>query len=303
MPASNTKIKKICEWCGTRFEAQKISTKYCSHRCANLAYKKREREKNIKATEKNTQNRIEELPIITIKDKEFLSFSEVGILLGITRQAVYKMVYKGYLQASKISSRLSFVKRSDIDEMLKRHPYEFRMPKDTLPIKEFYTTAEIMKKFNVSESWIFVMSKKNKIPKTFNRGKTYWSKKHVDTYFSSKAPDADITEWYSVQEVQDKFQMSLNAIYSFVYKNAIPKKKVGIIVYYSKKHFDIAKGIRQAEEPKYYTVQEAMEKFKITRDQLYHYTKYHQIPKIKKGKYTLISKAELDNLFEDPIIE
>ena len=154
MPASNTKIKKICEWCGTRFEAQKISTKYCSHRCANLAYKKREREKNIKATEENTQNRIEELPIITIKDKEFLSFSEVGILLGITRQAVYKMVYKGYLQASKISSRLSFVKRSDIDEMLKRHPYEFRMPKDTLPIKEFYTTAEIMKKFNVSESWI-----------------------------------------------------------------------------------------------------------------------------------------------------
>jgi hypothetical protein len=64
------------------------------------------------------------------------------------------------------------------------------------------------------------MAKKNKIPKTFNRGKTYWSKKHVDAYFSSKAPDADITEWYSVQEVQDKFQMSLNAIYSFVYKNA-----------------------------------------------------------------------------------
>lgn len=157
MPASNTKIKKICEWCGTRFEAQKISTKYCSHRCANLAYKKREREKNIKATEENTQNRIEELPIITIKDKEFLSFSEVGILLGITRQAVYKMVYKGYLQASKISSRLSFVKRSDIDEMLKRHPYEFRMPKDTLPIKEFYTTAEIMKKFNVKVNHGFLL--------------------------------------------------------------------------------------------------------------------------------------------------
>ena len=58
-----------------------------------------------------------------------------------------------------------------------------------------------------------------------------------------------------------------------------------------------------SKQPQYYTVQEAMEKFKITRDQLYHYTKYHQIPKIKKGKYTLISKPELDNLFEDPIIE
>lgn len=47
MPASNTKIKKICEWCGTRFEAQKISTKYCSHRCAKFSLqKKRKREKH-----------------------------------------------------------------------------------------------------------------------------------------------------------------------------------------------------------------------------------------------------------------
>lgn len=48
MPASNTKIKKICEWCGTRFEAQKISTKYCSHRCANLAYKKEKERKTLR---------------------------------------------------------------------------------------------------------------------------------------------------------------------------------------------------------------------------------------------------------------
>ncbi len=146
MPASNTKIKKDLRMVWNTIRSTKNKYKVLLSQVCKFSFKKREREKNIKATEENTQNRIEELPIITIKDKEFLSFSEVGILLGITRQAVYKMVYKGYLQASKISSRLSFVKRSDIDEMLKRHPYEFRMPKDTLPIKEFYTTAEIMKK-------------------------------------------------------------------------------------------------------------------------------------------------------------
>ena len=36
--------------------------------------------------------------------------------------------------------------------------------------------------------------------------------------------------------------MTLSAIYTFVSKNAIPKKKEGIMVYYSKKHVDIAKG-------------------------------------------------------------
>lgn len=265
------------------------------------AASKRKRDAAIIANNNLTEKIVTEKPIEKIKDKPFLTITETAIYLGVTRPTIYGYLKRGDLKATRIGTKF-LLSKDDINNMF-NHPADFKLPpKEKQAITEFYTTAEIIEKFNVSESWIFVMAKKNKIPKTFNRGKTYWSKKHVDAYFSSKAPDADITEWYSVQEVQDKFQMSLNAIYSFVYKNAIPKKKVGITVYYSKKHFDIAKGIRQAEEPKYYTVREAMEKFKITRDQLYHYTKYHQIPKIKKGKYTFISKPELDNLFEDPII-
>ena len=103
--------------------------------------------------------------------------------------------------------------------------------------------------------------------------------------------------------MQEKFGMTLSAIYCFVSKNAIPKKKEGIMVYYSKKHVDIAKGIAAPEEPQYYTVAEAMEKFNLTRDQLYHYATYHNIPKVKKGKYALISKAELDKLLAAPKIE
>ena len=187
--------------------------------------------------------------------------------------------------------------------MLEARPYEQRHPKDTIPITDFYTTAEVKEKFNVAESWIFAIAKKNNIPRTFNRGKTYWSKKHIDAYFAKKAPNPDITEWYSTQEIQEKFGMTLSAVYCFVSKNAIPKKKEGIMVYYSKKHVDIAKGMTAPEEPKYYTVPEAMEKFNLTRDQLYHYATYHNIPKMKKGKYTLISKAELDKLLAAPKIE
>ena len=93
------------------------------------------------------------------------------------------------------------------------------------------------------------MAKKHNIPRIFNRGKTYWSKKHIDNYFSKKAANPEITEWYTVQEIQDKFDMTLAAIYTLASKNAIPKKKEGIMVWYSKKHFDIAKGIVQPKEP------------------------------------------------------
>lgn len=303
MATSKMKIKKVCEWCGTTFYAQKLTTRFCSHRCNNLAYKEAIRQKRIQEVEAKVQTVISEQSISNFKDKEYLSFKEAATLLGLSKQAIYKMVYAGKLQAFHISSRLSFIRKGDIDRMLEARPYEQRQPKDTIPITDFYTTAEVKEKYHVNESWIFVIAKKHNIPRTFNRGKTYWSKKHIDAYFAKKAPDPDITEWYSTQEMQEKFGMTLSAIYTFAYKNAIPKKKEGIMVYYSKKHVDIAKGIAKPEETMYYTVAEAMEKFNLTRDQLYHYVKWHHISKIKKGKYTFISRAELDKLLALPKIE
>ena len=303
MATSSIRITKICQWCGVEFVAQKVSTKYCSHRCANLAYKQAVRDKRVKQAEAETLSIKLEKPIENVKNKEYLSFAQAGKLLGLSRQAVYNMVKAGNLKASKISSRLSFIRRVDIDAMLENRPYKTLHPKDTVPITDFYTTAEIKEKFGVKESWIYEIAKEHNIPRTFNRGRTYWSKKHIDSYFAKKAPDASITEWYSVAELQEKFGMTLSAIYTFVYKNVIPKRKEGKMVYYSKKHFDIAKGIATPEEPQYYTIPEAMEKFNLTRDQLYHYVKYHNITRIKVGKYTKILRSELDKFFEPPKIE
>ena len=303
MATSSIRITKICQWCGVEFEAQKVSTKYCSHRCANLAYKQAVRDKRVKQAEAETLSIKLEKPIENVKDKEYLSFAQAGKLLGLSRQAVYNMVKAGNLKASKISSRLSFIKRTDIDAMLENKPYKILHPKDSVPITDFYTTAEVKEKFQIQESWLYKIAKEHNIPRTFNRGKTYWSKKHIDSYFAKKAPDVSITEWYSVAELQEKFGMTLSAIYTFVYKNVIPKRKEGKMVYYSKKHFDIAKGIAIPEEPQYYTIPEAMEKFNLTRDQLYHYVKYHNITRIKVGKYTKISKPELDEFLAPPQIK
>ena len=303
MATSSIRITKICQWCGVEFEAQKVSTKYCSHRCANLAYKQAVRDKRVKQAEEETLSIKLGKPIENVKDKEYLSFAQAGKLLGLSRQAVYNMVKARNLKASKISSRLSFIRRADIDAMLENRPYKTLHPKDTVPITDFYTTAEIKEKFGVKESWIYEIAKEHNIPRTFNRGRTFWSKKHIDSYFAKKAPDASITEWYSVAELQEKFGMTLSAIYTFVYKNVIPKRKEGKMVYYSKRHFNIAKGIATPEEPQYYTIPEAMEKYNLTRDQLYHYVKYHNITRIKVGKYTKILRSELDKFFEPPKIE
>lgn len=192
--------------------------------------------------------------------------------------------------------------------MLESHPYVKRERKELVTITELYTTAEVKEKYGVVDSWIFAIAKKNNIPRTFHRGKTFWSKKHIDKYFEKKAPNPDITEWYSVSEIQVKFGMSTTAIYTFVNKNLIPRKKIGNKVWYSKKHIEIAKGLSSPEEPQYYTILdytilEAMTKFNLTRDQVYQYSARHNIPKIKAGRYVKISKPDLDRILSPPTIQ
>lgn len=299
--SSRIDIQKRCKWCGNIFIAHKTSTEYCSHRCANLAYKDKVRKQRIESFQRESGKKINTPP--AIDNKEYLNPTEASELLCIGRTSIYRYIRSGNIKVIRFK-RKTLIRKTDIEDMaeyITTQGHETKSEKE--PITDFYTTAEVKEKYHVNESWIFVISKKHNIPRTFNRGKTYWSKKHIDAYFTKKAPDPDITEWYSTQEMQEKFGMTLSAIYTFAYKNAIPKKKEGIMVYYSKKHVDIAKGIAKPEETMYYTVAEAMKKFNLTRDQLYHYVKWHHISKIKKGKYTFISRTELDKLLAPPKIE
>ena len=298
--ASNIDIQKKCEWCGKLFIAHKTTTRCCSHRCANLAYKERTRQKRVSEFQTMVNQQIEKEDCI---DKDFFTPSEAAKYIGISRATFYRYLETNLIKSVQLK-RKTIIRKRDIESLFDNaSPYKKHLPRSKQSITDFYTTAEVKEKFGVKESWIYEIAKEHNIPRTFNRGRTYWSKKHIDSYFAKKAPNASITEWYSVAELQEKFGMTLSAIYTFVYKNVIPKRKEGKMVYYSKKHFDIAKGIATPEEPQYYTIPEAMEKYNLTRDQLYHYVKYHNITRIKVGKYTKILRPELDKFFEPPKIE
>lgn len=302
MAKSNELIKKVCEWCGNVFYAQKVTTRYCSHTCNSRAYKANKRKERVKVAEALTYRTIQEKPIEQLKDRPFLSIAETATLLGLSLQGVYKQIYAGRLRASKITSRLSVVRREDIEQMLAERPYEKRQPRDAIVITELYTTEEVCDTYDISRAALFAIAKRENIPRTHNRGKTYWSKRHIDAYFAKKAPDASITEWYTAEDISARFGMTITAVYNFVFDHNIPKKKVKGKSHYSIRHVEEAKGVLDATAPSYYTVKEAMAKYGLTRDQLYHYTKQHNIPKVKQGRNVLISQRELDEALQPPTI-
>ena len=136
-------LKKVCEWCGNVFYAQKVTTRYCSHTCNSRAYKANKRKERVKAAEALTYRTIQEKPIEQLKDRPFLSIAETATLLGLSLQGVYKQIYAGRLRASKITNRLSVVRREDIERMLAERLYEKRQPRDAIVITELYTTDEV----------------------------------------------------------------------------------------------------------------------------------------------------------------
>ena len=212
----------------------------------------------------------QEKKVKDIIDRPYLKISEAGRLLGVARQTIYEHIYAGRLRASKITSRLSVVRREDIEQMLAERPYEKRQPRDAIVITELYTTDEVCDTYDISRAALFAIAKRENFPRTHNRGKTYWSKRHIDAYFAKRAPDASITEWCTAEDISARFGMTITAV--------------------------------EATAPSYYTVKEAMAKYGLTHDQLYHYTKQHNIPKVKQGCNVLISQRELDEALQPPTI-
>ena len=298
--SSNIKVERICEWCGKNFIAQTTVTRFCSKRCSEHAYKERLRQKKISLSN-------QEIAQTNIKwrDKDYLTPTQAAELLGIGRMSIYRYIRNGKIKVVRFA-RKTLISKADIQAM-----FDFLTPKESTStepaekksksLTDFYTRADIREKYGVKDSWIYKVVAENNVPKTIIRGKAYFSKPHIDRLFSARKENPEITEWYSVEDIQSKYGMTLSAIYCLVSKVGIPKRKEGSKVYYSKYHFDVAKGAKSAEDVEFISVAEAMDKYSLTRDQLYHYVKTYKITKLRSGKYVKLNAKELEALFNPKI--
>lgn len=90
--------------------------------------------------------------------------------------------------------------------------------------------------------------------------------------------------------------MTRVAIRSQVYRNNIPSKKENGKTLYSKLHFDLSKSSEQESAAEYYTVQEAMKKYNLTRDSVYGVLQFHEIKREKKGRFIRFLKVDFDHV-------
>jgi excisionase family DNA binding protein len=115
--SSNIKVNKICIDCGEIYIAKTTVTKYCSHKCASRAYKKRKKKEKLKEFEKKELTIIPQLlKNPNLADRSILSIEETCIFIGISKPTFYRISKSGQLQTTKIGRRV-FVTRNEIKRL------------------------------------------------------------------------------------------------------------------------------------------------------------------------------------------
>ena len=303
-----------CAYCGKVFTTNSGMQKYCSEECAEQAKeakKKRQRD-FLRAVE----------PVMELQQQEYLTFSKAAILLGCTRQYVYKLVEQGKLPASRLSSRMALVRKSDIEKMFTANPYNRVLPctkpkksvskkmkspaKDkakeervTDEVLEYYSGEEVKQIYKVKQSWLYASAKRHQIPMCRIAGRNYYSKKHIDAVFGTTIDLDAIVDWLSPQEVADRYGINLTAVRSYAHRHKIPSKREYGHTYYSQSHFDELRRTDLLSDENYYTVEQVQQLYGLTKANICHIVKVKHIEKIKVGRLNLLLRSDVERVMEE----
>ena len=306
------KKTRRCACCGREFTAYSGVQKYCSVGCADEAKKERKKrhEDFLRAAEH----------VVGLRQQEYLTFSRAAILMGCSRQYVYKLVNQGKLKASRISSRMAIIRRADIESMLEGNPYNKvvfgNRPKPTnsnrkLRKQEAETASnepltyisgeEVIANYKVKPSWLYTSAKRNQIPICRIGGRNYYSKSHVEECLGLTADIASITAWLTTEQAFEEYGMSATAIHAYAYRHRIPTKREYGIVYYSRTHLDELRQKEVLADDRYCTVEEVAEKYRLSKANVHHITKVHGIEKRKVGVRNLLLRADVERAMAERV--
>lgn len=162
------------------------------------------------------------------KITEWYSVKDIMDKYAMTKNSVYSLTSVN-LVSKKSEGGKTFYSKKHIDGLLSN--------RDTTRIdpEKWYSMADIVAKYDKSKSWVANFVHKKGITKT-NRGCfSYYLKEDFDREYEKMYPKQ---EWYWVDEIMEKFNLSQESVYAFVKRYSIPTEKEGSKIRVSKNHID-----------------------------------------------------------------
>lgn len=290
-------IQKRCQWCGKPFITHKMTTLYCSTACIGKAYRAKKKQKLKEQVDDEQQVK---LPIVeSFGHKPFISPKEAAALLGISVPTIYRYMAQGMFKALRTTAK-TIIRWSDLEAWFDNAPaYVKRNNRKHKIDSDSYTMKEICEKFEVTRKVAMRRIEHFDIPKIYEGRNVSFSKTAVDRYFAQLIEDFNKDDYYTIQQIMEKYDMSYTAVISFAARHKILRETRHREVFYSKLHVDSLKGNGEAIDPLYYTYKEVMEKYGFSKDQVSYYLHTYHIDRFKRGSLTMINRKDFEKIISE----
>ena len=303
------KVAKICPCCGREFAAEKSTTMFCSGNCARKYRRRQEAaERREKVTAEQIKHNIDVKESLT-PDSQFLRASDAAKYLGVSTRTVLRYIDQGIIKAKRLP-RVTLIERTVLREVLEsdvslhvktKAKIEVPPKDDSNPIfnGEHITIPEASKLYDVPLNVMQNYLRRSDLKFTMYRNTRFYNKKEVDRYVKKRLRDRrpDIKEWYSVNDILTKFNITSITLNNQLYKASVPKRKDGGYTYYSKSHIDEMFGYL-LESDKYYTTEQLSEMYQLDKRRISKFVQRYSLPKITRSGRILIEKVPFDEFMK-----
>ena len=303
------KVAKICPCCGREFAAEKSTTMFCSGNCARKYRRRQEAaERREKVTAEQIKHNIDVKESLT-PDSQFLRASDAAKYLGVSKRTVLRYIDQGIIKAKRLP-RVTLIERTVLREVLESDVslHVKTKAKIEVPPKddsnsifngEHITIPEASKLYDVPLNVMQNYLRRSDLKFTMYRNTRFYDKKEVDRYVKKRLRDRrpDIKEWYSVNDILTKFNITSITLNNQLYKASVPKRKDGGYTFYSKSHIDEMFGYL-LDSDKYYTTEQLSEMYQLDKRRISKIVQRYSLPKITRSGRILIEKVPFDEFMK-----
>lgn len=177
----------------------------------------------------------ERLDALELDLSKFWNVSQVSIQFGIAYSAVYRIINAAELKGRRYRG-VDYYEKDAVNELFESYR-ESQHPE----ITSWYTCKEIMKKYTMTESAVYLMSHDNDVPRKTSGRTVYYSKKHIDairTKIETNNKSVPVSAlYYSVQMVMEEFGMNEDQVLHFLRRFKIKKDRIGKVIRFKKSDF------------------------------------------------------------------
>lgn len=249
-------------------------------------------------------------------DPNYYTYDDIKEKYGFTTINISYYVNKYDIKRYKDGVR-TMVNKEDFDQIIRRQKdgigKEEKAQIDNSKKEEksepfvvpegYYTADMIAETYSMTRKNVWVVTRKQNIPRIVVKNNNCYEKEAVDTYFSKYQVSEDVSEWLTGKQVEQQYAMTKDGRASFIRRHHIPSKINNGIHYYSKDHIDKVKSQGFDNKDKYYSVVEAMEKYSLRRDEVYSYIRYNTIQKMKIGNSIYMLMDDFDKIIQKKLGE